>query len=259
MKLVHVLLLFVLFISGCSKDDKTYKGNSLVEFSQNTITKQILFTQTQNFIIPIKLQLSSKLVNPDGKIQIQEIGDNSAILGKHYTVSNYSITIVSDSIFAYFNVNIIPSAFFEGESVNVSFKIADVSEIKPSENYKTCKLILSKQSFIDVFVGKFTCKEPINQDMYITTFIAGPTSNTIKDLNFWNFPAEGQTLLYTFHKDSTRKVEIIEQDWLDKTGQQYKISGEGTFDYFGKITMNYTVSRADTVYEKGVHEFIPLK
>jgi len=256
--LILFLSSFILLFS-CKKEDKTYQGQPLVEFTKNEISQVIPFTEKTDISIPVKIQLNSKAFSENKVVQIIEVGTNSAINNKHYSINDYKTVFLADSVFATFNVSIKSDNFAEGETVSVTFKISDASEIKASENFNSCKLTISKQSFINVFVGKYICSEPVNQDTYTTTFVAGSTSNTIKNLNFWNFPAVGQSLIYTISKDASMKVEIIEQNWIDKNGQEYKISGKGTYDLQGNMIVNYTVLQNGSIYEEGVHTFTHLK
>jgi len=262
MKNKWILMFFSLslILLSCKKENKTFKNHSLIEFSQNEVSKIIPFSVNADIAIPITVQINSTPFKGDKTIQILEIDSNStAIKNKHYIIKDYKTVLHADSVFAVFNVLIKSSNFSEGESVTASFKISDSSQVSPANNYNKFILTISKQSFLDVFVGSYMCSEPINQDSYKTTFVAGEKSNTIKDLNFWNFPANGQTLIYTFFKDSTMKVEILEQPWVDKEGQDYVISGKGTYDFLGNITINYTLIKDGILYEQGIHTFTPLK
>jgi hypothetical protein len=259
-KWILMLLSLFLFLLSCKKENKIFKSQSLIEFSQNEASKVIPFSASADFLLPIKVQINSTPFTFDKTIQIIECdSNNTAIKSKHYVIKNYKVVLHKDSVFAVFTVLIKSSNFSDGENVSVSFKISDSSQVKPANNYNKFTLTISKQSFLDVFVGSYLCSEPINQDSYKTVFIAGLQPNTIKDLNFWNFPANGQTLVYTFSKDSTMKVEILEQSWVDKEGQDYVISGKGTYDFLGNITINYRVLKKSVLYEEGIHTFTPLK
>jgi len=256
------LILFVGIVTllfSCKKDEKTYQDATLAEFSKSEISQTISFTDTSDITIPIKIQLNSKAYSVDKILEITEIGQHSAIKDKHYIVADYKTIIHADSLYAVFNLIVKSVHFSEGETVSVSFKIAETSEIKPSSNYNKCTVTLTKQSFLNLFVGSYTCLEPINQDSYIVTFVAGSDPKTIKNTNFWNFPAKDQTVTYTISKDASMSVEINKQNWIDKTGKEYQISGKGTYDLTGKMIVNYIVMLDDSIYEEGVHTFIPIR
>jgi hypothetical protein len=70
----------------------------------------------------------------------------------------------------------------------------------------------------------------------------------------------GQTLTYTLERDSLKTVTIYEQLWVDKIGNQYKISGSGNYDLKGGMIVNYIINNAsdNSLYEKGIHRFIHL-
>jgi len=258
-KLISILSI-ISFCVNCTKDNKEYNGKSLVEFTQNELYKMISFTDTADIIIPIKIQLESKSLAENKTIHIEIIDSNTAILGKHYIVNNYNVELKSGDIFAIFNVIVKASKFTEGEAVSVLFGIsADSSEIKPANNYKIFKLSITKQSFIDVFVGSYKCDEPANQDSYITSFIPGSEPNTIQNLNFWNFPSTGQKLIYTLTKDTSMNIQIKEQNWIDKSGKEYLISGSGKYDIKGNMIVNYQIRYNGIIYESGIHTFTPIR
>jgi hypothetical protein len=258
--IIGVLLTFI-FLS-CKKENKTYTGEPFVEFSTSTINQLIPFTTKSDVIISIKVQLDTKSMNVDKTLQIEETGsNNSAIKNTQYIVKNYKTILHADSIFAIFTVLIKSQNFKDGESASVLFKISDSSELKPADNYKICQLNITKQSLINVFIGKDSCYEPSNQAKYLTTFVPGSTVNTIKNLNFWDFAADGQPVIYTIYPDTSMKVEIVSQDWVDKSGIEYTVSGIGKYDYFGNMTVNYSITKENesTPYEVGVHYFTHLK
>jgi len=257
---IMYIFFFVAFCFSCKKENKNYKGISLVEFSQNELSKEILFTDTSDILIPIQIQLASSPLSENKIIHIKEVDSNTAVLGKHYIVNDYNVVLKSGEIFATFNVIVKASKFAEGEAVSVLFGIiSDSSEIKPANNYKTFKLSLSKQSFIDVFVGRYKCDEPVNQDSYLTSFIQGTEPYTIKNTNFWNFPSTGQNIIYTLTNDTSMVVQIKEQRWVDKSGKEYLVSGTGKYDIIGNITVNYRIRYNGLIYETGVHKFTPIR
>lgn len=253
-------ILFILtFCVNCVKDNKSFNGEPLVEFSQNEVAKIISFTDTSEIVVPIKIQLVSKPLSQNKIIHFEVVDSNSALLGKHYVVKNYNIELKSGEVFADFNVIVKASNFLEGQSVSVLFRISsDSSQVQPSKNYMTCKLTLTKQSFIDVFVGSYKCDEPVNQDSYSTIFILGTEPYSIKNINFWNFPATGQSIIYTFSKDTSMNVKINEQKWIDKSGKEYIVSGNGKYDINGNMVVNYSLKYNGSIYESGIHTFTPI-
>jgi len=255
--LILIISVFTVLYS-CKKDDKTYQNDSMVEFSKNEDLVIIPFSEKNTITLPIKVQLNSKAYGIDKNIQIVESDTNSVSHRKYYTLNNKTI-LLADSIFAIFYVQIQSKNFNENESITINFIFSDSSQISPAKNYNKFTLIIKKQSFQEVFIGKYLCSEPVNQDLYTTQFIPGTLANTIKNTNFWNFPADGQTVEYTISKDSTMAVEIVEQDWVDKSGQDYKISGKGTYDFNGNLIVNYSVFKNGLLYEEGTHTFNPLK
>ncbi len=257
-KIVYTFLLLFTFLWSCKKDDKFYDGKSLVSFSQSNISINIPFTQNADFTISIPIQIDSKVENSDKQIYIYEESLQKAVNGNNYFLISDTSIIKKDSVYSSFKLVLKPSHFYENQKITLIFKIADNSEIKPSENYKTCIVTIYKQPFLSVFTGSYMCYEPINQDTYKTTFVATSKSNTIANTNFWNFSPEGQPIYYTIKKDSARSIEIEEQTWIDKSGITYKVSGKGNYTFDGKMTVNYTLIASDTVYETGIHYFTPF-
>ena len=258
--LLVILILTIISLSSCKKDNKAYNGAALIEFTKAEIVTTIPFSQSIDYSIPIKIQLISSRLHLNQTIKIEEVDTNTAIKGIHYSINSYSTILYADSLFAIFTLNIKANSIKDNETVNVTFKISDSSDIKPSKNFQTCKITLKKQSFINLFVGQDSCFEPINQGKYITSFTSGTIQNTILEQNFWDFPSMGQTLTYTLERDSLKTVTIYEQLWVDKIGNQYKISGSGNYDLKGGMIVNYIINNAsdNSLYEKGIHRFIHL-
>ena len=263
MKLKHTLYFLIIGISvsvlSCKKEDKIYLGKPLIEFANSAYNIQIPATQTSVKTMNLKLQLNSKPFDKDKVIYIELIGENTAQQDVDYSVSEYKTILYKDSTFAYLSINILCKNISESKNVKLNLKISDKSDISPSTNQNTCSIEITKTRFINLFVGKYICNEPVNQDSYQTIFsIENEAQNKIKNLNFWNFPGERQSVIYRIYKDSTQKVEIPVQNWIDKAGNEYKISGQGTYSLDGSMIVKYTILRSDTLYEEGTHTFTPI-
>ena len=247
-------------IISCKKDDKTYTGQRLIEFSNSIYNIEIPATRSSIETINLKLQLNTKPFDIDKIIYLELVGENTAQNNIDYSVKDYKTTLYKDSTFAYLSINILCNNIPEGKKVTLNFKISDKSEVSPSANQNNCTIVITKTRFINLFVGKYICDEPVNQDSYQTIFsIENESQNKIQNLNFWNFPGERQALVYKIYKDSTQKVEIPEQDWIDKAGNEYKIYGIGFYRTDGTMIVKYTVLKSDSVYETGTHTFTPIR
>ena len=249
------ICLFLIILFSCKKEDKTYRGNTQAEFPRTDITEKIPFNVTGTTSITIPLQIIGTAYNTDKTITLELLPANNIIY-----LENKTLTLSANQYSTSINIIINTDSCSEGVNYFSYLRITDSGEIKPSKNYDSCAIKLYKQPFIDMFLGKYSCEESASQLKYNTTFIAG-TGNTIKNTNFWNFSPTDGYVIFTILKDVNRTINIEEQDWTDRKGMSYHISGSGNYDSNGKIIIQYKMLEAesDTLYESGTHIYTPIE
>jgi len=252
MKNMIFVLACLLATFSCKKDNKEYSGATLVEFTKNAVSSTIAFSESGEQSVKMPLQIVGTASGNDRKVVLRLSKDDS-----RFKLKSTEVVIRANEYTAEAELVLLAGNFAEGDETEISVIIDETSDLKPSENYRNCDVTVSKQAFLDVFVGKFKCEEKVNQDTYYTNFIAGSTSNTIRNTNFWNFAPQGQYVTYTILKENY-SVVINKQSWTDMSGQTYTVSGSGTYDLSGKMTVDYVIEISDTVYEKGTHVFTPV-
>jgi len=250
----------LLCVFSCQKDDKTFTGPPLVAFTKQTINDTILYMETHDTTLSIPIQLEASPQSSAKSVIIETFGTNSAVLGTHYVYNSDTVIFPIGKLFASFTITLKSENFSEGDTASVTFSISDKSSIEPSANYKTCKVHIIKQSFLGMFVRKYSCYEPKSQKTYTTSFVAGMAAGTILNTNFWCFPGVGQYVSYIISKTAT-SVVIPSQNWYDQSGLEYRVSGKGTYNNNGSMTVNYILKMyPDTtkIYENGIDYFTPV-
>lgn len=255
MKIKAIILLVCCSAIGCEKQEKTYTGDTKIEFCNNQSYETIPFNTTTNHVIKSKIQIVGHSFYEDKRV-IVLIQDP-----KSYIVSNTVETLISTNSYScdceiQLNASMIPQGFTD----TITLFISEESDVNLSKNYSQATIIIHKQSFHELFIGSFTCEESSTNTSYKTTF-SFEGNNTIKNNNFWNFSPQNQFVTYTINNDTNQTISIKEQFWTDKMGITYKVYGNGFYDFSGKMTVNYTMieNNSDTLYEIGSHIFIPIK
>jgi len=110
---------------------------------------------------------------------------------------------------------------------------------------------------INTFVGEYSCDEA-GYGVYPCNLSIDPDNeNAILNDNFWDWPAEGETLRYEFSGDFDQIVTIPEQDFIFGDGSEGTVVGSGTYNgCTGEMTVEYDVIIGEDVYPT-LHVFTP--
>ena len=246
-----ILLAILFFTISCSKNeylDATI-DQPTVEFSSPTIDETISFKVNTVYDLAVPIQIfggtTDKTISVQAKTDLKS--DNYSIASTK-SLNNTAI----DSIHISINTNTLT----KGNAYTIQLTLSS-SDVTISENYKTCLITFSQETFIDFFTGTYSCKESATNTVYDVVFTK-QNETIVKSNNFWDFPAKGQTVPYEFTQDENHTVKIPDNtDWTDYIGNVYHISGSGTYDMDGNFVVNYEMIDATTnkTYQTGCHTF----
>ena len=81
---------------------------------------------------------------------------------------------------------------------------------------------------INNFIGQFDCTEPgYDGSPYPVNFTKHPTlANTIVNDNFWDWPAPGQVIYYTFSGDFLETITVPKQNFTFGDGYYWLGTGK---------------------------------
>lgn len=248
--LIFSFIALILIVS-CSKNeylDATI-DQPTVEFSSLTIQKTISFSENSTYNIAVPLQIfggtSDKAISIQAKT---DLSSDKYSVATSKTLNNTAL----DTIYIGINTPNIQ----KGKTYTIELSLSS-NDVSISENYKTCLITFSQETFIDFFTGTYTCKESATNSVYDVVF-EKINATTTKNMNFWDFPFSGQYVPYEFTQDDSRVVKIPNNtQWIDLLGNVYLISGNGTYDLDGNFKVTYEMIDATTqkVTQTGTHTF----
>lgn len=250
----HTLILsfFALaLIVSCSQNE--YLDASIdsptVEFSSSAIEKTISFSENSTYDIAVPIQIfggtSDKTIAIAAK---SDLASNVYSVATSKTLKNTAL----DTIYISINTNNIK----KGTKYAIQLSLSS-NDVTVSENYKTCLITFSQQTFMDFFTGTYFCKESSTNAVYEVEFVK-QNDTIIKNTNFWDFPLNGQVVPYVFKQDDSKTVTIPDEtEWIDFLGNHYLISGTGTYDNSGNFVVKFEMKDATTknIYQTGTHTF----
>lgn len=257
MKVYYYFILLLVFIS-CSKNEflDTSINNTYIEFQNPTIIQTISFTQKDSFKLAIPIQIFGEKLSKESTIIISIInGSGNAKKNIHFTFDSIK-TIKSNTYIDTLFLVIATQKITAGTNYSTTIEIkSESSNIQISKNSKICSVTFHKESFIDFFKGNYSCYESNTNSTYDVTF-EKVNDSIVKNLNFWDFPNEGETVPYIFHENNQQTIEIPRTDWIDKTGNTYTIYGTGIYNLLGNFEVDFFIedSRGE-IYQSGKHIF----
>ena len=250
----HTLILSfiaLLLIVSCSKNeylDATI-DQPTVEFTSVTINKTISYRENDVYDIAIPIQIfggtSDKTIAINAKT---DLSSDKYSVATSKTLNNTAL----DTIYVGINTKNIQ----KGKTYTIELSLS-ANDVSISENYKTCMITFSQETFIDFFTGTYSCKESATNSIYDVIF-EKKNATTTKNMNFWDFPFSGQYVPYEFIQDDNRVVKIPNNtQWIDLLGNVYLISGNGTYDLDGNFEVTYEMIDATTqkITQTGTHTF----
>ncbi len=238
-----IFLIFCLF--SCEKEDKSYQGQPQVQIMEKEKSIVIPFSENKiiNYTIPVqligkaqdkKIIIKYKTDNEDGKIISPEI------MGE----------IDAGEFSGNLNISIDAAKFFEGETANVKIEL-EKSEVDIAENYKNCYLSINKESFLELFSGKYNCYESSSQINYLSEVEVDDTiNNNLAISNFWNFITI--PVIISIDRSNSKSINLITEDLIGENNESYKLCGSGTYEQSGNFTINYSISdKSGKVVDEG--------
>lgn len=245
-------LIALLLIVSCSKNeylDATI-DQPTVEFSSLTINKTISFSENSTYNIAVPLQIFGGTSDKPIAIQAKtDLSSDKYSVATSKTLNNTAL----DTIYVGINTQNIQ----KGKTYTIELSLS-ANDVSISENYKTCLITFSQETFMDFFTGTYSCKESATNSVYEVLF-EKQNDSSIKNNNFWDFPLNGQYVTYEFTQDDSHSVKIADDtEWIDFLGNKYLISGSGTYELNGNFVVAYEMKDATTknTYQTGTHTFI---
>lgn len=109
---------------------------------------------------------------------------------------------------------------------------------------KVVKVYVESFCILDLnnFIGAFSCDEA-GYGIYPVNFSLHPTlANTIVNDNFWDWPALGEVVYYTFSGDFLEEITVPRQDFIFGDDFAGWVEGSGTYDGCAHtMIVDYTV------------------
>jgi len=248
-----------LIFFSCQKEDKPVDKASQIGFAEELIEYDLPWADSSTIELQIPFRIIGNSFDEEEQISvsIKEEGawGNSSVFPKSQTA-----TIHSDDYTPVLNLTCDPSHFEEGETKKFTLSLADEKDLIASE-FSTTELLLAKRSMIDLLTGTFTCRENLyNYDYEVEILKDELAENRVLIENFWNFSAQLQTVSMEVDK-ATKKINLPSQEFVDKEGNVFDLSGNGSVNSDGQIQLSYTLYSidADSIYESGNMSFIKLK
>lgn len=257
MRLIVTVCLFLVICLSCKKDPVLFDG-SYIQFTDSVINHTIKYGTGQYDTISIEISLIGELFGQDQQIQLERdslaekaVVDQICIIPSDVTLNaNEStgllqVVLQNDSIEpAYaseFNIGLVPSSV-----------VAD--------NYRTVTVSFYKQKLIDVFSGDFQCTESEYNNSYVVNIQSTyPVSDTVLISNFWDF-TDNDDIKAVIRSDASKAIVIPVQDFTDRLGNEYTVTGSGTYQNTGSFSIDYSLTDARTgnLYESGNQIYTPI-
>ncbi|MDA3881867.1 MAG: hypothetical protein PF481_01130 [Bacteroidales bacterium] len=248
------IILHTIFCTSCSKNPITDHtiSETFIEFPQSSLTHTISYTETAPYTISIPFQIMGKELSSQDSAYISLTSTNSSEEDLIYdSIIKSTPNTFSDTIYIEINKPLYSSVKYNMTISLHSFN----SQLKVSDNYKTCTIDIIKESFSDFFSGTYSCYETSTQASYTVEFTAKNELELVNH-NFWDFPLDGQTVSYIFSLDTEHSISIPESEFVDKMGNIYTVEGTGNYWLNGNFSVNYTMKEENgDIYEQGTHEF----
>lgn len=254
MKRIFAILFVVVFLSGCEKEDNTYKGPALVDFPSSYSKFTILGNTNKDTVMKVRIRLVGKQSGNLINVSFAVDASSSAVSGTHYSIENTTVQIPANSSFGEIPIKCLIPSFPEQASARIVLNLTG-GDLGLNENYKKATIDIYRQGFIDLFTGNYNCEEPdepvsIN---YSCVLSADTTKNRIKISNFWNY-AKTNTFVLIDLKSTVDSVYIPSQDFTDQSNRVYTLTGTGRYNITnGSMTLSYKLVQKSSAYtDEGV-------
>ena len=249
-RILFIVTIFTLF--ACKKNE--YLDASIdkptVEFSSIELTETISFISNGNYDIAVPIQIFGGTTDKTITVSAESILPNDA-----YSL-NSSLALTKGQSIDTIHISLNTNKIQKGKAYGIKLTLTS-NDIAISENYKSCNITFTQQTFMDFFTGKYICYESATNSTY-EVYFEKINATSIKNNNFWDFPLPGQYVTYVFTQDDSFAISIPEDsEWTDNLGNKYLVSGSGTYDLQGNFVVNYEMKNASsgTLYQSGKHTF----
>lgn len=235
---LFTLLLGTFVLFSCKKDEKTYTGATMIEFTETSITETVSYAQKGFDTLWVKVQLVGATQTTDVEVVVDAYNGDASAVSNQLIAENAKAVIKAGGVST--EVPILINADNISESKTVYLKLSEASTLKVSENYKQLSLQLKKQSFTEFFTGSYTCVEPEYQDAtYKTVFYSSTVDSSIYTKNFLNYAVSGLNTSFTLSKVSSKQLIIQGQTYTDEENKLFWLSGRGSYDLSGNMKVEY--------------------
>ncbi len=249
-------LLFVLPFLAFISCKNTYVDNSInqtyAELTNVSVSDSISYSHKSDYTLKVPIQYFGENLDSEKKIKVKISNTNfNNSLIKYDSIFTIKPKKYKDSL----GITFCTSKLSLNQKYNLKISIdSENNDIKISNNNSECLVSIYKQSFAGFYTGEYSCSETSTNSTYKTYFeLVNQTS--IKNMNFWDFPSEGQGLIYEFN-ESDSSVSIPRAEWVDNLENIYFVSGTGKYNTDGSFWVDFLMETADgEVYQTGRHKF----
>jgi len=243
-KIVTVILLIVTIVS-CKKDDKTYQGPPFVDFPVSYQYVVIRGDVYSDYTVPVKVRMGGAQSSSPQTVTFEVDPASVAVSGTHYSFDSKSFQIPANSSFGEIPVKFLIPSFPEQTSTYLILTLTG-GDLKINKTTSQTVLVVYRQGFIDIFTGNYNCQEPdvpvsVNYDVVLEADTS--VKNRILISNFWGY-ADDISKVYIDLKSTVDSVYLPSQSFTDKANRSYTVSGAGRYVVAdGSIWLSYTLTQ----------------
>jgi|GEM_PF-2783867 len=258
MRLILFFSISAILFFACKKHVATFDG-SFVQFADSAINHTIVYGTGDRDTVNIKLSLIGQIFEIDREV-IFQLDTVALVLADEGMCAFPEKAILK----AGHNAVVIP-VIFDNSMIEPAYKNQYSIAMKPesyiADNYSTVSISFYKQKLIDVFSGTFFCRESEYDNEYMVDIQnTYPVSDTVLIFNFWDF-TDDVSIEMVISQDGSKSIFVPEQNFTDRLGDKYIVSGTGNFLNSGEFKIDYTLFQAEsgTLYESGTQYYTPAE
>lgn len=241
-KAILTILFAGLMFAGCDEvtnfekafDDFDASGkDTYLVFMENgleyVLEKGAVDTQTTS----LRFKIYGPPVATAATATIEVVTESStAVEGTHFDLSTKEVSIDANGAGASITLTVYAPAFAKGDTLKLMLSMTSTT-FKTDAFASTADITIRKKPEcpfdITTFLGGYSCDEA-GYGVYSCSFSKDPTvENRILNNNYWDWPAEGETVYYDLDP-ATNTLVVPDQPFTYGDGSEGSVSGTGTFD-----------------------------
>lgn len=259
MRIINCIVLFLLLLSSCKKDDTAFK-DSFIQINQSSYLHTVKFGTKDYDTLYIEFSVIGKPFKTDQQISLKMDSSYSKYSESGFIVTTPTVLLPADSF------SVKHPIIINTEMMNVfsqkSFSIEILQNSTVAENYKKAQISVYKQGLSDVFSGNYYCIESGYSNKYLVALeYTTPISDTIKIKNFWDFSTSDTRIYFILKTDISRSIDLPTQTFTDIQGTNFTVEGTGKYEHTGDFSLDYTLTNTATnvLFEKGTQKYTHVK